>query len=87
MKRLLLVWLSVVIPAFGADAPNVLFVLNNSQVAPAALDAFEAKVGKGACECVIVGGVPTPEQLKRANLIFLEHPNVELLEQLKEPAM
>jgi cobaltochelatase CobN len=86
MKRLVPILFLFIVPAFGANMPNVLFVLHNSQVAPAALQAFEAKVGKGACECLIVADVPTAEQLNKADLIFLEHPTMELLERLKEPA-
>jgi cobalamin biosynthesis Mg chelatase CobN len=87
MKTLALIWFLLALPARAAEPPNAVFVLHNSQVAPAAFRAFQARIGQGACECFVTGEDLSPDRLKNAKLLFLEHPTIEFLERLKAPAL
>jgi cobaltochelatase CobN len=73
--------------AVAAEAANAVFVLKNSQVTAEAMSAFQAKVPKSACDCVILNEDLTAERLAQARLIFLEHPTAPFLERLKAAAL
>jgi cobaltochelatase CobN len=87
MLRTLSVCLLFVTPLIAAEPPNAVFVLRNSQIAPVALQAFQAKAGKAACDCVITNETLTAERLKQARFLFLEHPSEEFLERVKPAAV
>jgi hypothetical protein len=84
MKRVVLLFLILSQTAWAANPPNVLFVLRNSQVAPAAFRAFQARVGTSACDCAIVNENVSTERIKKAHVLFLEHPSDEFLKRHKE---
>ncbi|MBI1355874.1 MAG: hypothetical protein GC160_16155 [Acidobacteria bacterium] len=74
--------------ALAADIPNAVFVLRNSQVAPAAFQTFLERIGPGACDCLLAtDGHPelTADRIAAAQLLFLEHPSEALLDRLEEP--
>ncbi len=88
MKHILFVFcLAFGIVATASEQPNAIFVLRNSQLAPQALRAFETKVGEQACDCMISGEDLTTERLKKARVLFLEHPSVQFLDRLKVAAL
>lgn len=73
-----------------AEKPNAIFVLRNSQVAPAAFQEFQERIGPDACDCLLAtDNHPdlTPERIGKAKLLFLEHPSEELLDRLKDPVL
>ncbi len=73
-------------PLLAAQKPNAVLVLRNSQVAPAALRAFEAKYGD-VFTCTITNESLSAERLRQAKVLFLEHPSPAFLARLKEPAL
>lgn len=87
MKRVLSLLFALSVAAVAADRPNAVFVLRSSVVAPEALRAFHQKVGDGACDCEIAGDDLTPERMKNAKVLFLEHPSAPLLDRLKPAAL
>lgn len=86
--RVLVVVLSAVLTASAAARPNVVLVLHNSVVIPRAMQVFESKFGKDACNFLITTeGSLTPQRLVEADVLFLEHPRAELLERLRPAAV
>jgi cobaltochelatase CobN len=83
--RLALALLAVA-PLLPAQKPNAVLVLRNSQVAPAALRAFEAKYGD-VFTCTISNENLSVERLRQAKVLFLEHPSPAFLARLKAPAL
>jgi len=73
--------------AFAAEPANAVFVLKSSQVAPDAMREFQAKFAKTACDCIIANENLTAERMKKARLLFLEHPSTPFLDRLKGPAL
>jgi cobaltochelatase CobN len=86
MKILAVAALALASVAGAAERPNAIFVLRNSQVAPAALGELHKKIGAGACDCELAGEDLTAERLRQARFIFLEHPSAPFLERLKTVA-
>jgi cobaltochelatase CobN len=87
MRRLILLLLSATV-ALAADRPSVVLVLHNSVVIPQALETFEAKFGKNACDCLVTNEASlTPERLQQANVLFMEHPHEEMLDRLRSTAL
>ena len=54
----------------AAEEPDAVLVLRNSQVAPAALRAFEVKYGD-VFTCTITNESLTAERLRQAKVLFL----------------
>jgi cobaltochelatase CobN len=87
LKRTFLLCLLASAAAIAADPPNAVFLLKNSQVAPDAMRAFQARFPRSACDCVIVNETVTAERLKKARVLFLEHPSTPFLDQMKTAAL
>ncbi len=87
MLKYLAIFFSVGAAALGADQANAVFLLRSSQVAPQAMKAFEARVPKALCDCVIVNESVTTERLKQARVLFLEHPSPAFLARTKAAAL
>jgi cobaltochelatase CobN len=83
MRRILLIFLFLCQASWAADRPNVLFMLRNSKVAPAAFRTFQTRIGASACDCAIVNENVPAERLKKAQIVFMEHPSEEFLKRNK----
>ncbi|MDE1178210.1 MAG: cobaltochelatase subunit CobN [Edaphobacter sp.] len=70
------------------EKPNVVIVLHSSQTLPAAMDRFQTMVGRDACICSVLREEDmTPERLKQAKVVFMQHPSQEMLDNLKPVAL
>src|SRR5882724_10681745 len=87
MHKPIALFLLVASEALAADQVNAVFVLKSSQVAPDAMREFQARFPKSACDCIIANENLTAERLKKARLLFLEHPSTPFLDRLKGPAL
>lgn len=87
MLKPIAVTLLVAGAAFAADPANAVFVLKSSQVAPEAMRDFQTRFPKVACDCIIANESLTAERLKKARLLFLEHPSAAFLDRLKSTAL
>src|ERR671937_118793 len=68
--------------------PNVVIVLHSSQTIPAAMERFQTMVGKDACVCSLLHEEElTPERLRQAKVVFMQHPSQEMLDRLKPAAL
>ncbi|BDC51172.1 hypothetical protein F183_A34880 [Bryobacterales bacterium F-183] len=83
MRTLPLLVLACVSASFAADVPNAVFVMRNSQVAPAAMRQFRAEL-KGPCDCEIVNENVSAERLAKARVLFLEHPSPQFLDRMRD---
>lgn len=71
----------------AADAPNAVVLLRTAQSAPRVLERVKQELGPGQFDCVLAHDDMPPDRLKKARVLFLEHPSQDLLARWKPAAL
>lgn len=79
--------LSTCFLTLAAETPDAVVLLRTAQSAPGALERVRQELGSNAFECTLAHDGLPPERLKRARVLFLEHPSPELLVRWKPAAL
>jgi len=89
IRNVIVLFLAVPSVVLGQSTkPNVVIVLHSSQTMPAAMNRFQAIVGKDACVCSVLREEDiTPERLQQAKVLFMQHPSQEMLDRIKPTAL